>query len=329
MTTLEKPLDDTVPDTPKSVPAATAESAACTVESIDLDDSPTQIRDLFVKEVNSMIRYLMSSGIAIPPHVFSVAEAFTVEHQHREMDKLRLKDAYIFDKDKALNIQDLSAIHDLLSSAIAPSTPRAIMLLDPIFTPKSKFNWLSGVPLLRRLMLVAFISLVGFIGIALSPDVSPTGGDIFNSDGVSLLVNLLFFVFAASLGACFSALFQANEYIVGGVFDPKFETSYWIRLLVGIMAGLILASLIPMDPKALNGLGKPTLSLLGGFSASLVHRILNLLVGAVEGIVKRMAGAMLDAPANNAKKEADDKKAMENMVKSSIESAMQKKEVKA
>jgi hypothetical protein len=59
------------------------------------------------------------------------------------------------------------------------------------------------------------------------------------------------------------------------------------------MAGLILASLIPLDPAALNGLGKPTLSLLGGFSASLVYRILNLLVGMVEDIVKRMSSAML------------------------------------
>lgn len=83
------------------------------------------------------------------------------------------------------------------------------------------------------------------------------------------------------------------------MFDPKYEPSYWIRLLVGIMAGLILASLIPVDPDALNGLGHPTLSLLGGFSASLVYRILNLLVSFVEDIVKRMGNAMLGSSAEN------------------------------
>lgn len=275
-------------------PPLSTSTVNCTNGSIHVDDNPTQVRDLFVMEVNCMIRYLMSSGVTIPNEVFGIAESFTIEHRQRDVERARLGNAYVFDKSKALDITLLSTVHDQLSSLIAPSTPRAIMLIDPIFAKPSWFNWISTVPLLRRLMLVAFFSLVAFILLALSPYVSPTGGDIFNSDGIALLVNLSFFVSAASLGACFSALFQANEYIVGGVFDPKFETSYWIRLLVGIMAGLILASLIPLDPKALNGLGKPTLSLLGGFSASLVHRILNLFVGAIEGVVKRMASAMLD-----------------------------------
>jgi hypothetical protein len=312
---------------PTVVAPATSACPACGEVSNELGDSPTQVRDLFIKEVNSMIRYLMSSGVTIPAHVFSVAESFSVEHKQREVDRARLKSNYVFDKNSALDIQVLSEVHDLLSTAIAPSTPRAVLLLDPVFAQKSIFNWLSVVPLLRHLMLVASFSLVVFIGLALSPDISATGGDIFNSDGIPLLVNLLFFVAAAALGACFSALFQANEYIVAGVFDPKFETSYWIRLLVGLMAGLILASLIPIDPKTLNGLGKPTLALLGGFSASLVHRILNLMVGAVEGVVKKMAGAMLDAPVmDTAKKDAESKKAMESMVKNSIESAMQQKQ---
>lgn len=297
------PSETTAAPVTAITPATTAATPPnCIINATTLDDSPTQVRDLFVKEVNSMIRYLMSSGTAIPSNIFTVAEAFTIEHQQREADRIRFGVDYTFDKSKALDITELSAIHDQLSTAIAPSTPRAIMLLDPVFAKPSRFNWISTVPLLRRLMLVAFFSLVFFILLALSPYVSPTGGDIFTTDGLPLLVNLAFFVSAASLGACFSALFQANEYIVGGVFDPKFETSYWIRLLVGIMAGLILASLIPLDPKALNGLGKPTLSLLGGFSASLVHRILNLFVGAIEGIVKRMASAMLDAPSNMPKK---------------------------
>lgn len=336
MSTAESPIVAT-PAPLEAVSAEVAPSLAeqraplptCGVEQYEFDDSPTQIRDLFIKEVNSMIRYLMSAGTAIPSHVLTVAEAFSVEHKQRDRERAILKDGYIFDKNTALDITELSAVHDLLSAAIAPSTPRAVMLLDPVFSQKSRFSWLSSVPLLRRLMLVALCSLTTFITLSLSPYISPTGGDIFVSNGVHLLVNLLFFVSAAALGACFSALFQANEYIVGGVFDPKFETSYWIRLLVGIIAGLILASMISIDPQALHGLGKPTLALLGGFSASLVHRILNLMVGAVEGVVRKMATAMLDTPVQDtAKQAAETKKAMESMVKSSVESALQKQDVK-
>jgi hypothetical protein len=257
-------------------------------------NSSTQIRDLFLKEVKSMTRYAMSAGMSqLPDHIYPVIESFSAEYENREKEKQRLKENYVFKETEALDIVKLVEVHDLLSQAIAPATPRAVLLLDPVFAQKTSLSWISPVPLLRRLMIVAFLSLVGFIAIALSPYVSSNGGDIFHSDGLKLLTNLMFFVFSASLGACFAALFQANEYIVAGIFDPKFEPSYWIRLLVGIMAGLILASLIPLDPAALNGLGKPTLSLLGGFSASLVYRILNLLVGMVEDIVKRMSSAML------------------------------------
>jgi hypothetical protein len=323
------PVVDTAVE-PTVASSSSTRTASKGFAHIDLMDSPTQIRDLFIKEVNAMIRALMSSGVTIPAHVFSVAEAFTVEHLQREQDRARAKGAYQFDNHNSLDIQELSAVHDLLSAAIAPSTPRAVLLLDPICAKKSTFSWLSSVPLLRHLMFVAFFSLVMFILLSLSPLISADGGNIYKSHGLPLLVNLLFFVSASALGACFSALFQANEYIISGIFDPKFETSYWIRLLVGIMAGLILASLIPIeDPTTLNGLGKPTLALLGGFSASLVHRILNLFVGSIEGVVKKMANAMLDAPQDNARKEADNKKAIEQMVNSSVESALQKQDAKA
>lgn len=256
--------------------------------------SCTQIRDLLLKEVKSMTRYAMSSGMSqLPDHIYPIIEDFSIEYEEREKEKQQLKEKYVFDAGQALELIKLVEVHDLLSQAIAPATPRAVLLLDPVFAEKTLLSWISPVALLRRLMIVAFLSLNGFILLALSPYISADGGDIFNSNGLPLLTNLMFFAFSASLGACFSALFQANEYIVAGIFDPKFEPSYWIRLLVGIMAGLILASLIPIDPNALNGLGKPTLSLLGGFSASLVYRILNLLVSMVEDMVKRMSSALL------------------------------------
>jgi len=260
--------------------------------------SATQMRDLFLREVLSMTRYAMSAGVNLPNHIYPTIEAFSVEHEEREKSKQRLKTDYVFKGEEALDISQLVEVHNLLSTAIAPATPRAVLLIDPAFAQKTFFSGISVVPLLRRLMLVAFFSLVGFIGIALSPLISEKGGDIFSADGIILLTNLLFYVFSASLGACFSALFQANAYITNGQFDPKYEPSYWIRLLVGIMAGLILASLIPVEGAAMQGLGKPTLALVGGFSASLVYRILNLLVGIIEDIVKRMASALLNTSNN-------------------------------
>jgi hypothetical protein len=265
------------------------------IDSVNDSSSCTQIRDLFLKEVKSMTRYTMSAGLSeLPDHIYPIIEAFSAEYEEREKEKRRLGDRYVFKIEESMDIIKLVEVHDLLSNTIAPATPRAVLLIDPAFADKSPLSWISPVPLLRHLMLVAFLSLAGFILIALSPYISEKGGDIFHADGLTLLTNLMFFVLSASLGACFAALFQVNDYITQGIFDPKFAPSYWIRLLVGIMAGLILASLIPIDPNALAGLGKPTLALLGGFSSSLVYRVLNLLVGMVEDIVKRMASALLN-----------------------------------
>lgn len=284
-----------VPETPTTrTNNVVAIPSSLTSEQLIYSNSATQMRDLFLREVLSMTRYAMSSGVNLPNHIYPTIEAFSVEHEEREKSKQQLKTDYVFKGKEALDISQLVEVHDLLSTAIAPATPRAVLLIDPAFAQKTVFSGISVVPLLRRLMLVAFFSLVGFITIALSPDISEKGGDIFSADGLVLLTNLLFYVFSASLGACFSALFQANTYITEGQFDPKYEPSYWIRLLVGIMAGLILASLIPVEGAAMHGLGKPTLALVGGFSASLVYRILNLLVGVIEDIVKRMAAALLD-----------------------------------
>lgn len=296
MSAQEKAID--MIDVPETPPTNTNNvvtiPSSLTSEQTIYSSSASQMRDLFLREVLSMTRYAMSSGVNLPNHIYPVIEAFSIEHEEREKNKQRLKTNYVFNSEEALDIAELVEVHDLLSAAIAPATPRAVLLIDPAFAKRTFFSGISVVPLLRRLMLVAFFSLLGFIGIALSPYISEKGGDIFYANGIVLLTNLLFYVFSASLGACFSALFQANAYITEGQFDPKYEPSYWIRLLVGIMAGLILASLIPVEGAAMHGLGKPTLALVGGFSASLVYRILNLLVGVIEDIVKRMATALLD-----------------------------------
>ena len=58
------------------------------------------------------------------------------------------------------------------------------------------------------------------------------------------------------------------------------------------MAGIMLASLIPIggvdggDFLAPQGLEKPLLALLGGFSAAVVYRILQRLVDSVESLVR-------------------------------------------
>jgi hypothetical protein len=83
-------------------------------------------------------------------------------------------------------------------------------------------------------------------------------------------------------------------------------------LFLGLMACAIIASLIDIEtyipgedqslPSAsMGGIGKPTLALLDGFSAAVVHRILQRLVTAVESLVRGDVQTMIAAQKHAAK----------------------------
>lgn len=148
------------------------------------------------------------------------------------------------------------------------------------------------------MMAVALSSTVTLFCVSLSPVV---GGDekgfsLLSNSGYSLALHLIFLVAAASIGACFANLYRVKGYIKDGTFDPVYESSYWIRYVLGLLAGTLVALLIPVEHwlagldkgggnSVLLAMGKPTLALLGGFSSSAVYRILDRLVSALEAVV--------------------------------------------
>lgn len=199
-------------------------------------------------------------------------------------------------------IRKLVAVHAGLSQIVAPATPHAILLLASHVLGSSYLSFLGPVTMVRRMMLAAFASLALFMGMALFPEVT---GDISFQDASyeKLLLNLLFLLAAAGLGASFAALFLVNRFIAQSNYDPQFEASYWIKFALGLIAGIILAQLVPIGEvgsavatssgaaesaqhTGIGRLAKPTLAMLGGFSSALVYRILNRMVAAVETLVR-------------------------------------------
>ncbi len=187
------------------------------------------------------------------------------------------------------DIGQLAAVHWRLSQIIKPAKPSSVMLLEEASTNRSFLHILGPLPFVRQMMITALLSTIGFIIISLSSmvDASAEAGNPLQSSGLHLLYNELFFLSAAGIGASFAALFKVNQYIVEGTYDPKYEPSYWTRFVLGLIAGLILAELIPIDTgSSVEVLSRPILALLGGFSSSAVYRILNSLVGSVESLVR-------------------------------------------
>ncbi|MCW5212893.1 hypothetical protein VU04_08275, partial [Desulfobulbus sp. TB] len=129
----------------------------------------------------------------------------------------------------------------------------------------------------------------------------------FFTGGIPAAINLLFFLSAAALGASFSALYTANTFITNGTFDPTYSASYWIRLMLGLISGLILPLLVSSD--AVQGgssflkpeLIGPLLALLGGFSADLFFTFLNRMVETIKSLFTGSAKAMVASKAQEAR----------------------------
>jgi hypothetical protein len=185
----------------------------------------------------------------------------------------------------AETVRRLVQTHDQLAQLVTPATPRTLLLLQTEAQHASFWRFLGPVRLVRHMVLLAALSLVAFVLTALSPRVNTASGDIFTSSGLSLLVNEVFLLSAAGVGAAFAALFTANRYISNGTYDPKYESSYWIRFILGLIAGMVLAVLVPIDTGS-RSFERPLLALLGGFSASVVYRILQRLVDTLESLVQ-------------------------------------------
>jgi hypothetical protein len=267
--------------------AEMAVSSATEVLPIPAQTSPetnsTKFRRHIALECDAMVRYALGNGLKLPPAL---------------QQSLELFENVVEEGDLSVPVAYLASLHGQLADVVAPATPRTIYLLH---IDKSRNSWASILgPLssIRRLVLGAAFFTMVFVLSSLSDSISHQNlsMDIYSLDGMASLEILIFLMSAAAMGGCFHALFIAHSYIEQGTYDPRFESSYWMRIGLGIIAGLVLSQMIPIGPGPEAGgeaaapvssasvFGKPLLALLGGFSATLVYTILQRLVETVESL---------------------------------------------
>jgi hypothetical protein len=247
------------------------------------ENQPSTLARHTFSECEAMAKFALSSGLKVPGNL---------------LRRLRALQVAIDSNDNDLTGELMSRLgecHNQLSHLVAPATPRTILLLDSAAGQKTLLRFLGPLPLIRQMMVTALLSLAALIIITLSPNVngSDHNSNILLGSGLTLLLNEMFLLSAAALGASFSALFIANRYIQEGTFDPRYNVSYWMRFVLGIIAGFILAALIDVDAfqassnsSVTTPFARPLLAMLGGFSASVVYRILNRLAESVESIFR-------------------------------------------
>lgn len=174
-------------------------------------------------------------------------------------------------------VRRLGRAHDGLSRLIAPATPLTLRYLA---ANESRIR----LPLVRRLALLAMFFLTGFVVLELDPDVGAGASTFEGGSGHELLVNLLFQLCAAGLGATFAALFAVNTRLRDYSLDPRDEFAAWVRIMLGLVAGLVVSQLVPIEGEG-RQFGRPLLALLGGFSVDVVYQTLKRLVDLASSLV--------------------------------------------
>jgi hypothetical protein len=237
-------------------------------------------RRQLLEEAVEMLRYASSVGIAVPAPVVQTVDAFETAGSETP----------------GLDLRPLVSAHGRLVKLVAPAAPGTLVFIARTRDTVPRFaRWLGPVPLVRRMAAAALVSLGVFIllSIAHGIDRASAALDFTETTGGALLLNELFWLASAGIGASFAMLFQVHEFIVKRNYDPAHEPSYWIKFMLGVVAGFILvAVLFPAGADTetaattAGAFSRPLLAMLGGFSASLVHRILTRLVDTVEGLFR-------------------------------------------
>lgn len=196
------------------------------------------------------------------------------------------------DRGESPGIDEIIASHGALSAAIAPATPRTIAAYAAADRSGPLARIFGPTPEVRRIMLVNVFFVVAFFGLSLSEQINPAtiSLSIYDQQGVTLLMKLLFILSAAGIGATFGALFEIWEDIRAGTYDPATESAHWMRIALGIVAGLVLSEIVqtsaavPQGGAAIasGGIAEPLLALVGGFSARVLHLVITRIVSAVE-----------------------------------------------
>jgi hypothetical protein len=269
-------------------PASHDEQVAGTESRLTLELQTSLLNDCV-----AMVDHARLEGIAVPPAVLqSIIVSLDAFAAKKLVDAVRL-------------MQD----HNTLSELVKPATPSSIVYIKTQKARQRFFRMLGPIPTIRDMVIVAIVSLICFLILASSGKINSEEmtKSFFERTGYGEIVISTFLLASAAIGVSFANLYKAYQYAINGSYDPKYDATYWIRFVLGLIAGLILAELLTLDIGD-QVFQKPLLALLGGFSASAVFRILNKMVEAVESVFQGDKNALV------AGREAEIKSRLERQV---------------
>jgi hypothetical protein len=253
---------------------ATASGASTGVEGEITMAPPVQgppdnrVGDQLVEEISVMLAYALEKGLELDPTVATIVGSNLATNNTSLASQ---------------SLSSLLALHSALTKAVAPATPGSLKATAPA---PGWFGFLRRPPVIGWMVFAAVVCAFGFV-IAISqkwPTVSWVSG--------------------AGLGAAFYGLFTAHDYVKQRTFDPRYNSVYMIRFVLGVIAGIILANLPIFDKDPNLKLGQGVIALLGGFSAEAVNQVLQRLVDILVATVKGSGSDIAKAQVEQVKTKA-------------------------
>ncbi len=185
-------------------------------------------------------------------------------------------------------LTQLATNHAILAEIVKPATPGGLSLLQKQEMNLKNFKWLGRTRLIQVISIFSMVAIFTLI-IILSQN-NFARGDLRDP------VESITLVIVSYLGASFLLLYQANDNAVKGKYDPKYGSTYFIRILLGIIAGVLLAEIIPQfQGDDISDLPKIVLALIGGFSVNVVYRILVRVSESVESLFRGSMKSVIEA----------------------------------
>lgn len=183
-----------------------------------------------------------------------------------------------------IDFAKLNFAHATLVKIVAPATPSTLDYLQE--ADKSIFRFLGPVATIRFMAVVSIVSLLIFIWLGATDLVNAENLDttLFFRESTDAVFVSLFLLAAAAIGVSFSNLFTARQFVIARTYDRKYNSTYWMRFVLGLSSGYILAEVITLDFDAT--FQKPLLALVGGFAADVVYNILQRIVEGVQTMVR-------------------------------------------
>lgn len=251
-----------------------------------------------VRECEAMVEHALTSGLTVPVEVLQrLDDALSSDSEPPNPDPVVRAAASsnvgteLANSAKSLRksaLISLAMAHSALALIIAPATPGTVRLLADERANHPILCSFGPLPVVRRMLGLAVVSLCALLAVNMSDQIGPQtfSKNLLELSGYQFLLAETFLLSAASLGSCFANLQKVNAFVSDGTYDPKFQSTYWTRWVMGVISGIVLSQLVydvlfqnhaTGSPSAVvpASLGQPILALLGGYSFDVVYGILN------------------------------------------------------